>query len=96
MGGGVCGSKDLWMMSMFFTIPFGAGVADWTAGGEEITAGLDEDDDGTVHPQMIAVQTRMISRRTENFRIKDRVGAGVVIPFLSRTGCLPVPGNRSG
>ena len=85
IGGGVCGSKDLWMISIFFTIPFGAMVADRTEGWDEVTAGFEEGDDGAVQPAMIAVQTRRIIRRTEHVRIKNRVEAGVVIPFLSGT-----------
>ena len=84
----------------FFTIPFEAGAADGTADGT--TAGWDTgaavcdvDTDGTVHPQMIAAQTMRTSRRTEHFRMKDRVGARVVILFLSCRGCRLVRGNRS-
>jgi hypothetical protein len=73
--------------------PLAMGVADWTAGGDEVITGFDEGDDGTVQPAMIAVQTRRIIRRTEHVRIKNRVEAGVVIPFLSGTGYRPVPGN---
>jgi hypothetical protein len=89
----ISGSKALWRMITFFTIPFGAMVADWTAGWDKVTTGFDEGDDGTVQPAMIAVLTRKISRRTVNIRIKNRVEAGVVIPFLSGTGYRPVPGN---
>jgi hypothetical protein len=89
----ISGSKALWRMITFFTIPFGAMVADRTAGGDEVITGFDEGDDGTVQPAMIAVLTRRISRRIEQVRIKNRVEAGVVIPFLSCTGYRPVPGN---
>lgn len=91
----ISGSKALWRMITFFTIPFGAMVADWTAGWAEVTTGFDGDDDGTVQPAMIAVQTRRIIMKTEHVRIKNRVEAGVVIPFLSGTGYRPVPGNPS-
>jgi hypothetical protein len=92
----ISGSKELWIISTFFTIPFEAGVAGCcTAGWDTGADGCEEDDDGTEHPPIIAMQTRMMSRKRENFFIKDRIGAGVVIPFLSRTGYRPVHGNRS-
>jgi hypothetical protein len=89
----ISGSKALSRMITFFTTPFGAKVEDSTAGWEEVITGFDEGDDGTVQPARIAVQTRRISRRKEHVRIKNRVEAGVVIPFLSGTGYRPVPGN---
>ena len=94
----ISGSKALYRMITFFTIPFGAmvaDVADWTAGWDGVTTGFDEGNDGTVQPAMIAMLTRRMSRRTVNVRIKNRVEAGVVIPFLSGTGYRPVPGNPS-
>jgi hypothetical protein len=92
LAGIVLGSKALWMISMFFTGPTGA--ADWTAAGWVAgAAGWGVVGDGMVHPQMIAMQTIRISRKTGLLRMKNRGGSGVVILFLSRTGSRPVPGN---
>lgn len=82
-------------MITFLIIPPGTGVADWTTGREVGAVVREMDDDGPAHPQMITKKTREILRRTETLRIKNRVGLGVVIPFLSRTGYRPVHGNRS-
>jgi len=75
--------------------PYGILVTNGVAGWDEGAAGCDEEEDGTEHPQLIAMQTRRISRKTGSFRIKDRVGEGVVILFLSRTGHRTVHGNQS-
>jgi hypothetical protein len=92
----ISGSKELWIISTFFTIPFEAGAAGWAAAGWVAgAAGFDEDDDGAVHPEMIAIQIIRVIRRMENFLIKNRVGPGVVILFLLRTEYQPVHGNRS-
>jgi hypothetical protein len=91
----ISGSNDEAIMCTTFVCPFETGAVDWTAGWDEGAAGSGEDDDGAVHPQMIAIPTRRISRRTENFLIRDMIGGSPVILFLSRTGYRPVHGNRS-
>jgi len=65
-----------------FCLPVRDRAVDWTAGWDEGAAGSGEDDDGAVHPQMIAIPTRRISRRTENFLIRDMIGGSPVILFF--------------
>jgi hypothetical protein len=90
----IAGSNDEAIILTSFVGPEATGVADWVATWVAC-AGRFAGGVWIEHPAISAMHNRRMNRRAGNFSIKDRVGAGVVILFLSRTGCRPVHGNRS-